>query len=118
MAINMEKPSKNSLINYFLGKSKSTERKLIEIYLSMDIDQEYIYNCLKETWEILEKDEEYFDPFEKERFYTCFQDFKLNNPDKKENKRIGNKFKVRKISIYYKVAIAVLIGVIAVGISE
>lgn len=111
----MEKPSRNSLIKYFLGKSMSTERKLIEIYLSMDIDQEYIYDCLKETWEILEKDEAYFDPLEKERFYISFQDFKLNHSDKIPSEKIS-RFKLKRLSIYYQVAISVLIGVFALSI--
>lgn len=53
----MNRPSRNALIRYFRGKSPSHEIKLVEIYLAMSIDNDYVESCLKEAWTEAKTDE-------------------------------------------------------------
>ncbi|MEN0052167.1 MAG: FecR domain-containing protein [Mucilaginibacter sp.] len=50
----MERPGQDALVKYFRGESDSAEEKLIELYLAMDIDQDYVKACLKEAAEKME----------------------------------------------------------------
>lgn len=46
----IQKPSKKVLIAYFKGESKLAEKTLIELYLALDIDHEFVQQCLQEAW--------------------------------------------------------------------
>jgi transmembrane sensor len=50
----IERPSREALIRYYRGQSLPQEEKLIDLYLSMDIDREYVELCLSEAWNNLE----------------------------------------------------------------
>lgn len=50
----IERPSKEALIRYYRGQSLPREEKLIDIYLSMDVDQDYVEACMQEAWNNLE----------------------------------------------------------------
>ena len=45
----MERPGEDTLVKYFLGHCTEEENKLIELYLAMDIDQDYVAACMKEA---------------------------------------------------------------------
>lgn len=44
------RPAKASLIRYFQGQSLPGEEKLVDLYLSMEIDQTYVQSCMEEAW--------------------------------------------------------------------
>ncbi|MEN0053302.1 MAG: FecR domain-containing protein [Mucilaginibacter sp.] len=46
----MERPSREVMIRYYNNECLPQEEHLIDLYLSMDIDHEYIESCLKEAW--------------------------------------------------------------------
>jgi len=46
----IQKPSKKALIAYFKGESKAAEKTLIELYLALDVDHEFVQQCLQEAW--------------------------------------------------------------------
>lgn len=46
----MDRPSENTLIRYFRGQCLPHEIELIELYLSMDVDHEYIAASMKTAW--------------------------------------------------------------------
>lgn len=46
----IQRPSKKVLITYFKGESKPAEKALIELYLALDIDHEFVQQCLQEAW--------------------------------------------------------------------
>lgn len=46
----IQRPSKKALISYFRGDSKPTEIILVELYLALDTDQEFVQQCLHEAW--------------------------------------------------------------------
>lgn len=56
----MERPSKETLIRYFRGQCAADEHELVELYLSMDIDADYIEACLRVAWSAIQSDEEVF----------------------------------------------------------
>jgi len=43
----MERPGEETLVNYFMGNLVDEEVKLIELYLSMEIDGEYVTRCMR-----------------------------------------------------------------------
>jgi hypothetical protein len=47
----MERPGQDTLVKYFMGECDAAEEKLVELYLAMDIDQDYVKDCLKEAAE-------------------------------------------------------------------
>lgn len=49
----MTRPSKDTLFRYFRGECLSHERELVDLYLSMNIDEEYVEACIAETWDQL-----------------------------------------------------------------
>ncbi len=52
----MNRPGEEALIRYFRGQCSSEEDKLIEIYLAMNVDKEYVANCLQEAFGNLENE--------------------------------------------------------------
>lgn len=52
----MKKPSKKILIKYFRGQCLADEYELVELYLAIDCDHEYVEACLKEAWPIILSD--------------------------------------------------------------
>ncbi|EDM37747.1 putative anti-sigma factor [Pedobacter sp. BAL39] len=52
----MERPSENTLIRYFRGECPPHETSLVELYLSMDLDAEYVADCMKAAW-LVDRDE-------------------------------------------------------------
>ncbi|MGJ1361995.1 FecR family protein [Sphingobacterium spiritivorum] len=49
----MSRPSRETLLRYFKGACPPNESKLVELYLSMDIDKEYVESCIAEVWDEL-----------------------------------------------------------------
>ena len=56
----IERPSREALIKYYRGQSQLYEEQLIDTYLSMDIDHEYVEACLREAWNDLEEEQDDF----------------------------------------------------------
>lgn len=50
----MKRPSKDALVRYFQGKSEKHEAHLVELYLTLHIDEEYVDACLKDAWKDIE----------------------------------------------------------------
>lgn len=46
----MKRPGEETLIRYFRGECSPGERKTVQAYLAMNIDQEYIAGCLQEAF--------------------------------------------------------------------
>lgn len=51
----MERPGQDVLVKYFMGNCSEDEHIAIELYLAMDIDQEYVISCMKEAAKINEQ---------------------------------------------------------------
>jgi len=51
----MQKPQREALIQYFLGRSTAEEATVIEAYLALNIDGDYVEACLKEAIYIQEE---------------------------------------------------------------
>lgn len=49
----MSRPSRETLIRYFRGKCLPYEIELVELYLSMHTDNEYVEACIAEVWDEL-----------------------------------------------------------------
>lgn len=49
----MSRPSRETLIRYFRGQCLPYEIELIELYLSMHTDKEYVEACIAEVWDEL-----------------------------------------------------------------
>lgn len=47
----MNRPSREILLRYFRGECFPHEKELVELYLSMDTDEEYVESCIAETWD-------------------------------------------------------------------
>lgn len=50
----MSRPTRETLIRYFRGKCLPHESEIVELYLSMDTDKEYVEGCIAEVWDQLE----------------------------------------------------------------
>ncbi|GAA4131949.1 DUF4974 domain-containing protein [Sphingobacterium kyonggiense] len=49
----MTRPPKEILLRYFRGACQPHEQELVELYLSMDTDKDYIEACIAEAWDQL-----------------------------------------------------------------
>lgn len=49
----MNRPAIETLIRYFRGESLPYENDLVELYLSMGVDKEYVEHCIAEVWDQL-----------------------------------------------------------------
>lgn len=52
----MERPGEEALVKYFMGKADEQEQRLIEMYLAMGIDADYVAACMKEAAQQSDKD--------------------------------------------------------------
>jgi transmembrane sensor len=52
----LHRPDKNLLTRYFKGEGTAEEVALIELYLALDVDQEFVKQCLKEAQNGFEDD--------------------------------------------------------------
>lgn len=68
----IERPSREALIRYYRGESLPHEETLIDLYMAMDIDHEYVESCLREAWHDLEDDPV---PFGKQEPDAAWQQF-------------------------------------------
>lgn len=46
----MERPSETTLIRFFRGQCTPHEAELVALYLSMDLDQKFVTDCMKAAW--------------------------------------------------------------------
>ncbi|TYR36957.1 FecR family protein [Sphingobacterium phlebotomi] len=51
----MNRPSRETLIRYFKGKCLPHEIELVELYLSLDVDKEFVESCIENVWDELEE---------------------------------------------------------------
>lgn len=85
-------PARETLIRYYRGESLPDEEKLIDLYLAMDIDHEYVESCLREAWYDLKEDPA---PFDEQVFSTAWQKFQqrksglLQFPAKRKSSWLG-----------------------------
>ncbi len=88
----IERPSREALISYYRGESLPDEEKLIDLYLAMDIDHDYVESCLREAWHNFEDNP---GPFDEQELYTAWQKFQqkrsglLQFPAKRKLRWVG-----------------------------
>lgn len=46
----MQRPGEDTLIRYFRGQCTAEENHAVQLYLAMDIDADYVEQCLREAW--------------------------------------------------------------------
>jgi len=103
----MERPGQDTLVKYFMGGCDAAEAELVELYLAMDIDRDYITACLKEAAQKMQ-----YEPIpnwiEESQFkaWNNFEARKSNYPQ----------VPVKTISLWKKIAVAASVFLcIAVG---
>jgi len=75
----MNRPSRHTLIRYFRGESLPHEIELVDLYLAMNIDKDYVESCLKEAWtEVMAEDSPQFDETRLEVLKLRFQSQKAS----------------------------------------
>jgi len=69
----LKRPARNTLIRYFQGTCEPHEKELVKLYLSMDIDRDFVESCMKEVWSTdLEDYAEYGDEIDLQNFRKRF----------------------------------------------
>ncbi|RKR84299.1 FecR family protein [Mucilaginibacter gracilis] len=103
----IERPSREALIRYYRGESLPHEEKLIDLYLAMDIDHDYVESCLREAWHDLEDDP---DPFDEQQPHAEWQQFQQRRSGLSQ---VPPKRKLRWLGYAASFALLVLGGVAA-----
>jgi len=103
----LHRPDRNLLIRYFKAESTPEESALIELYLALDVDQEFVTQCLKEA-------------------QSGFDDDAALHPGQEKLNLAWNEFQSRKHPVssiapnrrYWKYAVAAAVAVLCISVAS
>lgn len=103
----LHRPDKHLLIRYFKAESTPEESALIELYLALDVDQEFVTQCLKEA-------------------QNGFDDDAALHPGQEKLDLAWNEFQSRKHPVnsiapkrrYWKYAVAAAVAVLCISVAS
>lgn len=117
----MQRPSRQAVLRYFRGESSLEEAKLMELFLAIGEDEEFINQCLLElSKEIHDSKESVLSASELERQWLKFEDLKAVR-DTDDAKTVAAELfrsKPRKLKtrLYYGMVASLLIMALGVGV--